>query len=237
MMCRAPAASRIRGHRDAGRARSRRSRSGCPRSAGRSASARSAAPPAPRPRCRAGRRGTPGCRASAFSRSSISKQRGAEMSSRLIPPNPGAIAWTDGHDLVRVAGVQADREGVDAGELLEQHRLALHHRHRRARADVAEPEHGGAVGDDRDRVALDRVLEGLVGILVDRRADPRHARACRPSTGPRGSSAGSCCCSSILPPTCSMNVRSVVSSTRAPGDRVDRLGQPRPVGGDRRSRR
>ena len=31
---------------------------------------------------------------SALSRSSISKQRGAEMSSRLMPPNPGAIAFT-----------------------------------------------------------------------------------------------------------------------------------------------
>ena len=30
----------------------------------------------------------------AFSRSSISKQRGAEMSSRLMPPKPGAIART-----------------------------------------------------------------------------------------------------------------------------------------------
>ena len=128
----------------------------------------------------------------AFSRSSISKQRGAEMSSRLIPPNPGAIALHHGDDLVRIAGVEADRERVDAGELLEQHRLALHHRHRRARADVAEPEHRGAVGDDRDGVALDRVLEGLVGILVDRAADPRDARACRPSRGRRGSSAGSC---------------------------------------------
>ena len=34
-------------------------------------------------------------------------------------------------DLVGVLGVQADREGVDAGELLEEHRLALHDRHRR----------------------------------------------------------------------------------------------------------
>ena len=41
-------------------------------------------------------------------------------------------------DLVDVLGVEADRERVDAAELLQQHRLALHHRHRRARADVAE---------------------------------------------------------------------------------------------------
>ena len=78
-------------------------------------------------------------------------------------------------DLVDVLGVQADREGVDAGELLEEHRLALHDRHGRLRADVAEAEHGGAVGDDGDRVALDRVLEGLVAVLGDRHADARDA--------------------------------------------------------------
>ena len=79
------------------------------------------------------------------------------------------------HDLVGVGGVEADREGVDAGELLEQAALALHHRHRRVRADVAEAEHGGAVGYHGDRVALDRVLECLVDVLGDRQADPRDA--------------------------------------------------------------
>src|SRR3712207_7295351 len=33
---------------------------------------------------------------------------------------------------------------------------SLHDRHRRAGADVAEAQHGGAVGDHGDRVALDR---------------------------------------------------------------------------------
>ena len=110
---------------------------------------------------------------SAFSRSSISKQRGAEMSSRLMPPKVGAIALTVGDDLVGVLGVQADRERVDAAELLEEHRLALHHRHRGLGADVAEAEHGAAVGDDGDRVALDRVLEGLVAVLRRSRMQTR----------------------------------------------------------------
>ena len=127
-----------------------------------------------------------------LSRSSISKQRGAEMSSRLMPPKVGAISFDRLDDLLGVLGVEADREGVDAGELLEQHRLALHHRHRRLGADVAEAEHGAAVGDDGDRVLLDRVLEGLGAVLVDVRADPGDARACRPSRGRRGSSAGTC---------------------------------------------
>ena len=74
-------------------------------------------------------------------------------------------------DLVRVLGAQAEREGVDAAELLEQHRLPLHDRHRRLGPDVAEPEDGAAVGDDGHRVALDRVLEGLVAVVGDRLAD------------------------------------------------------------------
>jgi hypothetical protein len=54
----------------------------------------------------------------------------------------------EGDDLVDVLGVDAQRQGVDASELLEQHRLALHHGHRRGGADVVEPEHGRPVGDD-----------------------------------------------------------------------------------------
>ena len=62
------------------------------------------------------------------------------------------------HDLVGVLAGQADRPGVDVGEPLEQRGLALHHRQRRTRSDVAEPQHRRAVGDHRDRVALDRQL-------------------------------------------------------------------------------
>ena len=67
-------------------------------------------------------------------------------------------------DLVDVLGGQADRPGVDVGEPLEQRGLALHHRQRRARADVAEAEHGRAVGDDRDRVALDGQPADVLGV-------------------------------------------------------------------------
>ena len=80
----------------------------------------------------------------------------------------------EGNDLTDVLGVEAQRERVDAGELLEQHRLALHDWHRRLGADVAEAEHGGAVGDDRDRVALDRQRPRLGRIIVDRHRDARH---------------------------------------------------------------
>ena len=41
--------------------------------------------------------------------------------------------------------VDLDVEDVDPGEFLEEHGLALHHRLHGERADIAEPEHGGAV--------------------------------------------------------------------------------------------
>ena len=92
------------------------------------------------------------------------------------PPEARRHQLHGAHDLVGVLGVEADREGVDARELLEQARLALHHRHRRRRADVAQAEHRRAVGDDRHGVALDRVLRRLVGVVADRDAHARHAR-------------------------------------------------------------
>ena len=82
----------------------------------------------------------------------------------------------DHHDLVDVLGGQADREGVDAGELLEDERLAFHHRLRATGPDVAETEHRRAVGHHRHRVLLDGERVGLLRIVVDGHADARHAR-------------------------------------------------------------
>ena len=96
-----------------------------------------------------------GMSSSSRSRRSISKQRGAAMSSRLMPPNVGATALTNATISSTSLVSRHSGKASTPRELLEQHRLALHDRHRGLRADVAEPEHGGAVGDDRDRVALD----------------------------------------------------------------------------------
>src|SRR3546814_5352431 len=57
-------------------------------------------------------------------------------------------------------------EHVDAGELLEQHGLAFHHRLGSERADRAQTEHRGAVGDDGHEIAARGVAIG-----VDRIAD------------------------------------------------------------------
>ena len=109
------------------------------------------------------------------SRLSISKQRGAEMSSRLMPPKPGAIAVTAATiSSVSFVARQIGHASTRA-ELLEQHRLALHHRHRRLGPDVAEPEHRRPVAHDRDRVLLDRQVPDLALVLGDREADPRDA--------------------------------------------------------------
>jgi hypothetical protein len=58
---------------------------------------------------------------------SISKHSGALMSSRLMPPKVGSSAATTS---TSCPGPLADLdvEHVDAGELLEEHALAFHHR-------------------------------------------------------------------------------------------------------------
>ena len=58
-------------------------------------------------------------------------------------------------ELVDVLGVDLEVDAVDVGEALEQDGLALHHRLAGQRADVAQAEHRGAVGDHRDQVAAD----------------------------------------------------------------------------------
>ena len=73
----------------------------------------------------------------------------------------------DRDDLVRVFRVETDRPGVDATELLEEHCLSLHDRHRRLGADVAEAEHRRPVRDHGDRVLLDGEIPRGRGIVGD----------------------------------------------------------------------
>ena len=88
---------------------------------------------------------------------------------------PGGDRGDGPDDLVRVLGVQADGPGVDVREALEQRRLALHHRQRRVRAEVAEAEHRGAVGHHGDAVALDRQPAGVLRLGRECQRHPRHA--------------------------------------------------------------
>ncbi len=81
------------------------------------------------------------------------------------------MALHDPDDLLGVLRVQDDRPRIDPAEPLEQRGLAFHHRQRRRRSEVAEAQHGRAVGDHRHRVALDGQAPGVVGVLGDREAD------------------------------------------------------------------
>ena len=73
-------------------------------------------------------------------------------------------------DLVDVGRVEADGHRVQPAEVLEEQRLPLHHREGSAGPDVAEPEDGGPVGDDRDRVGAAGVAVEEVGVGGDRPA-------------------------------------------------------------------
>ena len=77
--------------------------------------------------------------------------------------------------LVEVVLVDLEVEDVDAGELLEQHRLAFHHRLGRQRADVAQAQHRRAVGDDGHQVAARGVAVGVALVGDDLFAGRRHA--------------------------------------------------------------
>jgi hypothetical protein len=90
-------------------------------------------------------------------------------------------------ELVDVLGVDLQIDGIDIGEALEQHRLAFHHRLGGQRAEIAEAEDRGAVGDDRDQIALGGVVVGARGVLRDRLAPARRRRANRPATDRAGS--------------------------------------------------
>ena len=76
----------------------------------------------------------------------------------------------DLHEFGDVLLLDLDVEAVDTGEFLEQDRLAFHHRLRGQRADVAEAEHGGAVGDDGDEVLAGGEFGRFRRIVDDRLA-------------------------------------------------------------------
>ena len=117
---------------------------------------------------------------------SISKHSGALMSSRLMPPKVGSSAAMMSTSLSGSRLVDLDIEDVDAGEFLEQDRLALHHRLGGERADRAQAEHGGAVGDHGDEIAA----AGQTGRpRPGRRRSPRRRRR-RPANRPAPGRAG-----------------------------------------------
>ncbi len=72
-------------------------------------------------------------------------------------------------ELVDVLGGNLEVDAVDVGEALEQRDLALHHRLAGERAEIAQAEHGGAVGDHGDHVAAGGVFVGERRVAAMRR--------------------------------------------------------------------
>src|SRR5215203_7097712 len=95
---------------------------------------------------------------------------------QVDPAEPRRHALNHLHYLVSVLGVQTYREGVHTCELLEEHNLALHHRHRCLGSYVSQTQHRRTVGDDRHGVSLDGEVEGTLGLLHDGAAHPRNPR-------------------------------------------------------------
>ena len=94
-----------------------------------------------------------------------------------IDPAPALAEQFDAIDeLVRILGRHFEIDGIDIGETLEQDRFAFHHRLGRQGAAIAEPENGGAVGDDRDEIALGRVVVRLALVGGDRQHRNGNAR-------------------------------------------------------------
>ena len=73
-------------------------------------------------------------------------------------------------------GGDLDVEHIDTGELLEQNRLAFHHRLGRQRTDIAETQHGGAIADDGHKIGAGRKFGGLRRIGGDRFAGGGNTR-------------------------------------------------------------
>ena len=120
-----------------------------------------------------------GMSSSSRSRRSTSKHRGALMSSRLMPPKAGAMIWTV-RTISSVSWVSRHSgQASMPGEPLEQRGLALHDRHGRVRADIAQAQHGRAVGDHGHRITLDREAAHILRVTGDGHGDPGHPRRVR----------------------------------------------------------
>ena len=63
-----------------------------------------------------------------------------------------------------------------SAKLLEQDGLALHDRLGRKGADIAEAEHGGAIGNDGHKIGARGIEWGVRSVLGDLEAGVRHAR-------------------------------------------------------------
>jgi len=76
---------------------------------------------------------------------------------------------------VGIVGVDFDVEHIDVGEAFEQHALAFHDGFAGGSTYIAQAQYGRAVTDHGDEIALRRILEDIVRILVNVAARFGHA--------------------------------------------------------------
>src|SRR3989442_666158 len=92
-------------------------------------------------------------------------------------------------DLLGVLRREREGERVDAAEVLEEERLALHDGQARLRSDVAEAEDPRPVGDDRDLIPFVRQGPDLLRVRLDveaRLGDAGRVPDCEVVEGPHG---------------------------------------------------
>ena len=152
-------------------ARPRSSRRARPRAACPPPGARCAGPPAPRWPSRAGRRGTPGCRAPP-ARLDLEAARCGDVLEVDPREHRGDGLTVRMISSTSVVSRQIGKASMSANRL--NSRPCPPCGQQRRAADVAEPQHGGAVRDDGDRVPLDRGRRASSGFSAMAAAHPRH---------------------------------------------------------------
>ena len=78
-------------------------------------------------------------------------------------------------DFIGIGFVHFQIKHINAGEFFKQHAFAFHHGLAGQRADIAQAEHGGAVGNHRHQIAAGGVFIGSQRVVVDFHAGCRHA--------------------------------------------------------------
>src|SRR6185295_5056329 len=73
-------------------------------------------------------------------------------------------------DFLRIERVELNIEDIDIGESLEQHTLTFHHGLAGQRANVAQAQYRGSIGNHRDQVSLCGVLVCKTRVPLNREA-------------------------------------------------------------------
>ncbi len=97
------------------------------------------------------------------------------MSSRLMPPKVGSSAAITSTSLSGSFSLISISNTSIPANFFEQYAFAFHHRLAGEGADIAEAEHGGAIGDHRHQVAARGHVTGFGRIFDDGHAGCRHA--------------------------------------------------------------